>query len=231
MSVFGTQEEILEERLGNYAGYELSDSMYNLVVGATISYGIWLNVLMVHWLGPMIGTTDTITFNVLFFVSYFFGVVISRISNSAIVSFIGYNFIVIPIGLLFADVLPNLPIEIVQQAWMITGCVTLLMTVAATICPSLFEVLGFPLLIGLLGAIVTKIIFGLFGVGGAIFDWLFVIIFSLYIGFDWWRAQNCPKTANNAVDCAIDLYIDIINLFIRILTILLRNDERKNRYL
>ena len=45
-------------------------------------------------------------------------------------------------------------------------------------------------------------------------------IFSLYIGYDMYRAQRYPKTADNAVDCAVDIYLDIINLFLRLLRIL-----------
>ena len=39
-------------------------------------------------------------------------------------------------------------------------------------------------------------------------------------GFDWARANAIPKTADNAVDSAASLYMDIINLFLRILMIL-----------
>jgi FtsH-binding integral membrane protein len=35
-----------------------------------------------------------------------------------------------------------------------------------------------------------------------------------------YRAQRYPKTADNAVDCAVDIYLDIINLFLRLLRIL-----------
>lgn len=51
-------------------------------------------------------------------------------------------------------------------------------------------------------------------------DWVVAIIFCGYIGFDWGRANRIPKTADNAVDSAAALYMDIINLFIRILRIM-----------
>ena len=43
------------------------------------------------------------------------------------------------------------------------------------------------------------------------------LIFCLYIGFDWARAQRRPCTADNAIDSACALYLDIINLALRIL--------------
>jgi FtsH-binding integral membrane protein len=50
--------------------------------------------------------------------------------------------------------------------------------------------------------------------------WIGAAIFALYIGYDYWRAQQFPKTLDNAIDCSLDIYLDIINLFIRILRIL-----------
>ena len=52
-----------------------------------------------------------------------------------------------------------------------------------------------------------------------IFDWIFVVIFSGYIGYDWVRAQMVPKTVDNAIDCAAALYVDIAILFLRLVRI------------
>lgn len=51
-------------------------------------------------------------------------------------------------------------------------------------------------------------------------DWIVAAIFCGYVGYDWGRANNIPKTLDNAVDSAAALYMDIINLFLRILRIL-----------
>ena len=45
------------------------------------------------------------------------------------------------------------------------------------------------------------------------------LIFSLYIGYDWVKAGDNYKSTTTAVLAAADLYLDIINLFIRILNI------------
>ena len=47
-----------------------------------------------------------------------------------------------------------------------------------------------------------------------------VLIFSGYVGYDWSKAQIFPKTLDNAIDSAADIYVDIVNLFIRILRIM-----------
>jgi len=55
-------------------------------------------------------------------------------------------------------------------------------------------------------------------------DWAVAVIFCGYIGYDWGRGNQIPKTLDNAIDSAAALYMDIINLFLRILRIL---DRRK----
>ena len=51
-------------------------------------------------------------------------------------------------------------------------------------------------------------------------DYVMVVIFAGYIGFDWAKAQAYPKTLDNAIDSAADIYVDIVNIFIRILSIM-----------
>jgi FtsH-binding integral membrane protein len=55
--------------------------------------------------------------------------------------------------------------------------------------------------------------------GFGLIDWAGAGIFSLYIGFDWYRATEVPKTLNNAVSIALDLYLDVVNLFLIFLRI------------
>nr|MCR5618576.1 Bax inhibitor-1 family protein [Lachnospiraceae bacterium] len=59
--------------------------------------------------------------------------------------------------------------------------------------------------------------------------WIGAALFSGYIGYDFWRAQQFPKTLDNAVDCAVDIYLDIINLFLRILRILAGSRSSRRR--
>ena len=60
----------------------------------------------------------------------------------------------------------------------------------------------------------------IFHVRQQVTDWIAAGLFSLYIGYDIYRSQQYPKTLDNAVDSALDIYMDIANLFMRILSIL-----------
>ena len=59
----------------------------------------------------------------------------------------------------------------------------------------------------------------------SLIDAAVVLIFAGYLGFDWARAQTYPKTLDNAVDSAADIYVDIVNLFIRLLRLFARSRE------
>ena len=73
--------------------------------------------------------------------------------------------------------------------------------------------------------IVVELIAMLLGYRGTFFDWVFVLLFSLYTAYDWVKAQAYPKTFDNAVDSAIDIYLDIINLFLRLLSIISKKKD------
>lgn len=53
-------------------------------------------------------------------------------------------------------------------------------------------------------------------------DYVVVLVFSGYIGYDWSKAQQFPRNLDNAIDSAADIYVDIVNIFMRILSILSR---------
>ena len=59
----------------------------------------------------------------------------------------------------------------------------------------------------------------LFGLPMTIVDYAVALIFCGYIGLDWHRAQQFPKTLNNAGDSAADIYLDVVHLFVSLLSL------------
>ena len=78
----------------------------------------------------------------------------------------------------------------------------------------------------LIGLVICEVILLILGFSQEISDWIAAGLFSLYIGYDVWRSQQFPKTVDNAVDSALDIYLDIANLFIRILSIMGRRNRK-----
>lgn len=115
---------------------------------------------------------------------------------------------------------------LVLTAMQVMGMVTLTMMALGTASPRFFASISGALDISLLVAIVVQLVDTfVFRADLGVLDWIVALIFCGYIGLDWGRANQIPKTLDNAVDSAAALYMDNINLFIRILSILGRSDD------
>jgi len=198
---------------------KLSANMYNFAIGACILYGFIVNAIIVFTCSNFFASMNYIVFIVGYFVSCILGILVSR-SDNPIMSFIGYNLVVVPIGALLAVCLPSYYVTDILSAIIVTGTVVAVMMIIATSFPNAFSGMGITLFIALSVSIVVELIAMLLGYSGKLFDWIFVVIFSLYIGYDWHKAQLYAKTLDNALDSALDIYLDIINLFVRILDLI-----------
>lgn len=214
MSLFPNRKE---ERMTAYVDHEIAPFAYNLLIGGVLLYGFVLNILFVTFLGGAFALMNPIVFLFTYIVMAVFGTVMANLSQNPIVSFIGYNFVVVPIGAVLSLLLPEYSASVIMPSIVVTAVIVAAMLIVATILPKFFAKLGRALLVTLIVAIVAEVVAALLGYRGTAFSWIFVILFSLYIGFDWSRAQRYPKTVDNAVDSALDIYLDIINLFIRLL--------------
>ena len=221
--MFSNRERKLE-RLNNHIGDTVNVHVYNLIIGALISYGLIVNILMVNFFGETFMNINPIGFLIGYFISCIVGSLMATKSSNPFISFIGYNLIVVPIGILLCLCLPDYSSSIILPTIVITGVITIVMMILATMVPHFFRGLGSTLFIVLIVNLIVELIATFaFGYNGNFFNWICVLLFSAYIGYDWCKAQDYSKTVDNAVDSAIDIYLDIINLFIRILDIL--NDD------
>ena len=200
----------------------ISATAYNFAIGLTLCWGFAMNWLMVTNIDPQsIADVNPWIFFIGYFASCFFGMYLFNKSSNPLVSFIGYNFVVIPFGLIINLVVSGYDASIVSEAIRITGLVTIGMMCLGSMFPAFFKKISGALSIALLLVIVVELIeIFVFGIHHGIIDWIVVLIFCGYIGYDWGRANQIPKTLDNAIDSAAALYMDIINLFLRILRIL-----------
>ena len=196
--------------------------MYNLVIGLTLIWGFAVNYWMVTNIDPeAIASVNPWIFFIGYFASCCFGIYLFQKSSNPVVSFIGYNFVVVPFGLIINMVVSQYDPELVTEAIRITGLVTIAMMCLGTLFPAFFQKISGALTIALVLVIVVELIeVFIFNTHHGILDWIVVLIFCGYIGYDWGRANQIPKTIDNAIDSAAALYMDIINLFLRILRIL-----------
>lgn len=191
---------------------------YNIAIGGFVLYGFIANALLVYFCNSMVKDMNAAIIILGYFLCSIIGVVLVYFGNE-ILSFIGYNLVVVPIGILLAICMPQYPADSIIQAALITGGITAAMLVVSSIKPELFRNMGISLLIALTLSIIGEVISYFTGYSGNGFSWLFIIIFTLYIGYDWSKAQKYPESIKSAIVAALNLYLDIINIFLRVLQI------------
>ncbi len=199
---------------------ELSLASYNAIIGIVLVWGFALSALIVKVAGDYFLTWNPIVLSILYLVVAIIGMVISRRSDRPSISFLGYNLVVVPFGVVLSVILQGVTVFSVLHTVAITAGVTLIMLVVSAMVPQVFLKMGRVLFIALLAVVVIEILCLIFGwYHPTIIDWIVALIFCGYIGFDWAIAQEKPHTLDNAIDSCVDLYIDVANLFLRILSL------------
>ena len=204
------------------AGAALDARSYNVVIGLVLCWGFAVNWMMVRHIDP--AALQAIPFW-LFLIGYFAsclaGVYLFNSSHQPLVSFAGYNLVVVPFGLIVNIVVSRYDPALVLEAVRVTAAVTVVMMCLGAAFPAFFEKISTALFLALLAVVAIELFHAfVLGVRRGWTDWAVAVIFCGYIGYDWGRANRIPKTVDNAVDSAAAIYMDVINLFLRVLRLL-----------
>lgn len=202
---------------------EISNRKFNLIMGLIILYGIVSNIVTCTIIDKPFSRKVLIGVFIAYFISCLIGIILSKKSSSWVISFIGYNLVVVPVGVLLSQTLlcfGGINSPIVLEAFVITAAVTFLMVLSGILFPNFYSKIGNILFVALVGLLIMRILFMFLNIDPIIFSWIGAALFSLYIGYDFYKSQDNAKTLDNAVDSALDMYLDIVNLFLNILSIL-----------
>jgi FtsH-binding integral membrane protein len=151
------------------------------------------------------------------------GIYMSVKSDNWMVSFVGYLLVIIPTGAIIGPYTALYKPESVLQIALITSGVSIAIGFAGVIYPKSVEHWSGFFLTGLLILIFGDIArmfmvsMGVVPTTLGFWDWVGVVLFCGLIFYDMNKAVRLPKTMDNAVDSAVAVYLDIINLFIRLL--------------
>ena len=214
------------ERLNHYEGIALSETAFNLSIGLVLVWGFLLNGLMAAFLSYPILHMSYVLILVLYFAGSIIGTMTVYRSDNPIVSFVGFTLLSVSMGLLLTYFVNFYSISSISTAFFLSGLVTVCMIALSCVFPAFFRGIGRTLGISLLIAVIADVaaVF-FFHAALGVLDMLIVLLFAGYVGYDWSKAQMYPKTLDNAVDCAADIYVDVVNLFIRILSIIGRRRD------
>jgi FtsH-binding integral membrane protein len=202
---------------------EMSRGAFYFVLGGILSWGFVLTAIVAQatatwqmgWVGLLlVGLAIPIL-----------GIIISAASDNSFVSFLGFNMVVGGLAAILGPLLAMYAASepgLIERAATMTALVTAVMALSGAMFPEFYRSIG-GALFGALTALVIVSFARLFipaiqGVGAI--DYISAGIFSLYIGYDMRRAIDIPATLDNAVDVAVSLYLDIINLFLDLLRIM-----------
>lgn len=206
--------DYVENRYG-----ELSIRAYNVTIGLVLLWGFAINVLMCKFCTDVFMSWNFTVVVIGYFIVAIAGIMMSTLSSSPFISFIGYNLVVLPVGVILSIALTEYDQISIMNALVTTSIVTIIMIVLASIIPNVFLSMGKVLFACLTGVIICEVIFMLIGFyTPSLWDFGVALIFCGYIGYDWAEAQTKAYTLDNAVDSVVGLYLDIINLFLRILS-------------
>jgi FtsH-binding integral membrane protein len=154
------------------------------------------------------------------------GIFIVHSTDNLIISLIGYAMIAIPLAFPLAGQLGASTATAIVNAGILTAIITGIMGFLGVTFPNVFSKLGSALFFSLLALIGLRLLsifipaINSFG----ILEYIGAGIFSLYIGYDMWRASTVDRTFKNALDISINLYLDILNLFTHLLAIMGNDD-------
>lgn len=137
---------------------------------------------------------------------------------------IGYALISITLGVLTAWTLQYYDIGTITAAFIGTVVIAVSFGALGYIFPSFFEKIHTILVVCLLAMIIVEIVLMVAGVSQGVTDWIVLAIFCGFIGYDFYQAMHVEHTKINAILYATNIYLDLVNVFVRLLSILGNRD-------
>lgn len=192
-------------------------TIYGMILCAAIAYNTmhWLPTNFWIYLGIGLGIP-------------IIGIIIACTSNNWFASLLGYTMVVAGLGAITGPTVALYKTTVVINALMATCGVTLVMSLTGILIKRSLEGWGsylFGALLSLLFVRIAQIFMAGMGMEPKTWympwiEYLGAVLFSLYIIYDWNRALRLPRTMDNAVDSALAIFLDIINLFLHLLRIM-----------
>jgi FtsH-binding integral membrane protein len=139
----------------------VSGATYNLVIGLVLCWGFLVNWVIVREVdAAWLANINPWIFFAGYFASCFFGIHLFNKSEEPAISFIGYNFVVVPFGLIVNLVVSRYQPALVMQAIQVTASVTITMMLLGTLFPLFFQTIYAGLVVSLLGVLVIELFQG-----------------------------------------------------------------------
>lgn len=143
----------------------------------------------------------------------------ARASQSVVLAGVGYAIFVLSFGFASSTALIGYTGETISSAFLATAGITATFACLGVAFPRIFERIQGGLFAALLGLIVVEIVMMFMGVDQSWIDFAVIVVFCGFIAYDFHRAMEDEPTLVNAIFNACNLFLDIINVFLRVLSI------------
>lgn len=182
---------------------------------STADFQVWLaQNSFVYMIGTMIGSFGgLIAMN------------IGRSRENLTLAFIGYALFTLTFGFTTSLALSYYSLESISLAFTATAGIMVVFGVAGMAFPAFFTKVAGVGFTALLALVVIEVIVSLMGIQQNVTSMIVVVLFCGFIGYDVYRASVATPTVSNALWFAVELYLDIINVFLRLLQIFGNRDN------
>lgn len=146
---------------------------------------------------------------------------VGKKKQSVPLSLAGYGIFSLTFGITMALALTQYNVGTIAYAFAITACVSGIFLIAGVTFPQFFSRIGGVLFIGLLAVLLVEFVATFFfHADQTLFDYIVIILFCGFLGYDSYLMSVDEPTVPNAIFYAADIYLDVVNILIRVLDLL-----------
>lgn len=208
-------------------GRLLSARAYNALLAGLILVSFIVMGLCARWSGSpafalalgenaLIVTIGCLVGSIVGLIAMSFG----RSRESLGLSVAGYALFTATFGFTTSLALAQYSMQDISTALLATAGIVAVFGAAGLAFPQFFAKIQGVLFVALLALVVVEVVLGLMGVSQSFTDIAVVLVFCGFIGWDVYRASTDEPTVNNAIWYAVEMFLDIINVFLRVLDLI-----------
>jgi FtsH-binding integral membrane protein len=200
---------------------EITEGTFNLIFALTTAFGMLVyGVLAALFIHAKLSIWEVLGIFCISLVGCFVAT-----ADFPLMKISGLSMIAGGLGAICGPYIGHFKVASVTEIAGATVFITLVLGAVGTLWPKSLQSWGLTLFVLLIALIVMQIFVPLLYVAMGLpltgvlhlLDWVGILLFSGYIIYDFNRAQNLAKTVDNAMDCGVAVFLDIANLFIRLL--------------
>jgi FtsH-binding integral membrane protein len=197
---------------------EISVNTYNLIFGLTTGYGLFVFGLLINaFFKHQMSGWESLLYMLISFAGCFIAA-----SEVPIMNLLGLTMIAGGLGAICGPFFGHYKVDSIINISAMTLVICLVLGAIGWMYPKSLANWGTTLFTLLIALIIAQVLCAFFLPTVAArhaLDWIGILLFSVYIVYDFNRAQHLPKTIDNAMDSGISVFLDFANILIRLMSL------------